>query len=179
MRITRWFLGRSVMVGGLLATLTGCGSHEILNVPDHSAMVGQIHLDQPYELQRDAQMAPISQADASPSIDVWYAKSKTPPAEAFERVPLPIDAPGADTYGWSYVTLHQGTRLSITLVQIYQTCHVYIGRILTGNSTNVHLLFVVPIGSSSLPSLPELQSQDGAYLQPITIPASTPSPSTK
>jgi hypothetical protein len=165
--------GGVVTVCGVLLGLAGC-AHEVLNVPARSARLGGVSIDQTYAIQQKAKMDVLGGNNGQPKIDLWYFKDHLPPAEAFERVPFPIEAPGADSAWYSTVNLSAGTQISFTTVDVYGNSHVYFGRILNGGSRNTHILLVVPIADARLPSLEELQAEDRAYVIPIHSSAKQP-----
>jgi hypothetical protein len=162
----------------LLLALSGC-SHEVLNVPARSSMLGSIRVDQRYEMRVKTEMDPLDGTDTQPTIDLWHWNNSLLPAEAFERVPFPIEADGADSVNVFSVALIPGTPISFTRADIYSNCHVYIGRVLAGDAQNVHLLLVVPIGDSKVPSLTELQAEDNAYLAPAGSVTTQAAPTTQ
>jgi hypothetical protein len=151
-----------VMFAGLLM-MTGC-SHEIVNVPDHSAIVGVVELNEAAQLRQKTGVHVLGSADQRPTIDLWYKMHTLPPGDAFQRIPLPIDSPDADTVGYNVSELAEGTPILFNSVAIYSNCHVYGGRVLSGDLQNVHLLLVLPNGNRVVPNVEELRDQDGAYL---------------
>jgi hypothetical protein len=160
-----------VVACSLLMVLGGC-THEVVNVPDHSMMVGSMSLNQAAELRQQTGVHVLDTPNQRPGIDLWYWANALPPADAFERIPFPIDAPDADTTGYEATELAAGSPISISSVEIYANCHVYIARVTGGDLQNVHLLLVVPNGNSRLPSGGELLEQDKAYLEPIVTSTS-------
>jgi hypothetical protein len=89
-------------------------------------------------------------------------------------VPFDIQAPAADSIGVDDTTLPTGTTVAVTLVRIYDACHVYYGRILTGDARNAHLLLVVPSTSGKVASMNELQHADAEYITPVATPTTKP-----
>jgi hypothetical protein len=171
MKIKLLNVGGAMGTGLLLLSLTACNSeHEVLDVPDHNSILGTLHMNQAYAVTLKTEMDPITTSDARPHVDVLYGKGNPPPAEAFERVPMPID----EGSGWYPVFLDKQTLIVATAAEIYSNCHVYIGRITSGPLTNTHLLLVVPVGSQSVPSLDELEGEDAVYLTPIAPAATQP-----
>jgi hypothetical protein len=154
----------------LLLGLTGC-EHEVVVVPPRSEALGSLNLDQKYALQNKTEMDALSGTDAQPTVDLEYWKNQLPPAEAFERVELPVEP--SDAY-WSSVQMDADTQMSLSSVVVYNNTHVYIGRITSGGLSNTHILLVVPIADAVLPSLDELQAEDRSYLVPIGSPATQP-----
>jgi len=152
----------------LVLTLTGC-AREILTVPPRASVVEAIHVNQTYALQHKTEMDALTSPDAQPVVNLLYWKAELPPAEAFERVPFPMEAPGADSISWSSVTLDAGTLISVSVAEVYQNSHVYVGRVTTGDFRNSHILLVVPIGDAHSPTLEQLQAEDKGYITPTSV----------
>jgi hypothetical protein len=159
--------------GIMLSFLTAC-AHETLSVPDHSQMLGSVQVNQVYRLQHETGIHVLDTVGEQPKINLWYWSGSTPPADAFQRIPFPIESPEADTTGYDNANLPAGTPISVTVAEIYPNCRVYIARVAGGELTNVHLLLVLPAKATGVPALAELQEQDKAYLIPVGKPATQP-----
>jgi hypothetical protein len=148
----------------MLLGLTACG-HEVINVPPRSSMLGRVPLNQTYDLRQKTEMDIVGETDAQPKVSLFYWKSEGLPAEGFERVLFSVETSG-DSAGYSTISLSAGTPVLFALAEIYQNCHIYIGRILGGDAANVHVLLVVPVGSARMPTTRGLQDADKGYLVP-------------
>jgi hypothetical protein len=166
--------------------LTGCQPVENLVVPPRAAMLGQLHPNQTYVLQRTTTMEPIDTGNAQPEIHLAYDKNSIVPAEAFERVPFPVDAtvtihssdPSATATATAYyvpVGIPAGSEMIVSTAEIYTNSHVYRARVRSGPERNCYILLVVPSASNAtLPTISELQSRDKDYLVPLTVPSAQP-----
>jgi len=173
----------AAVISVAISMLVGCGEVERLAVPARNLMLGQVQVNQTYVLRLETTMDVLGSGDVQPAIHLRYDKKEKPPAEAFERVPFPVDAtvsisssdPTASATASAYyvpVKIPAGTEMAVSAVEIYANSRVYRGRILTGPQANCHILLVVPGVAAQSPTTGELQAQDEDYLVPVAFQGS-------
>jgi hypothetical protein len=162
----------------VVAGLAGC-HHEVVHVPPRSSMRRQISVHEMYAVSRDTELAPLFNSTPQPTIDEFYGFGQIPPAEAFAREPFRADAPFADSITVVHKSLSAGTAIDVSVVDVYDTCHVYFGQVASGRLRNIYLQFVVPRADGSIASMADLNLSDAAYLSLIAAPSTKPATSSK